>query len=463
MSGRRSVREASAGWAAIVSAACGVTEVEPPPPVLETAAAEVRSANVLSVLATAAVHHADSVGVRYGPPGSSLDAIAPAVPPSGDRVAVPVLGLLPETTYELRLVAFGNGDSASSPPLRVTTGPLPSDLPRFRAGGVRPAPGYVVFAAGTYGIAIDDAGRVVWYVRLPGVSLNFQPQRNGRYVARPGAPEPGEVEPLLELDPLGNVTRRLGCARGLAPRFHDALVEPDGSYWLMCDETRVMDLSALGGMAEAAVTGTVVQHLDPAGGLVFEWSAFDHFAITDLDLDARSGPDVNWTHGNALDLDADGNLLVSFRSLSEITSIDIRTGAVRWRMGGLRNQFAFDRPGPPFLRQHGVRASAGGFVLLDNFGEPEESRAERYLVDEASRTARLAEVYLPAAGVRASLGGTTQDLPERHTLVAFGDGGAVREYDAGGAVAWEIEGDPGYVFRAQRVRSLYHPGTGLVR
>jgi hypothetical protein len=47
--------------------------------------------------------------------------------------------------------------------------------------------------------------------------------------------------------------------------------------------------------------------------------------------------------------------------------------------------------------------------------------------------------------------------------VAFGDGGAVREYDASGAVVWEIEGDPAYVFRAQRIRSLYHPGSGLVR
>jgi len=36
------------------------------------------------------------------------------------------------------------------------------------------------------------------------------------------------VAPLLELDPLGNVTCRLGCARGLAPRFHDVLAAPDG-------------------------------------------------------------------------------------------------------------------------------------------------------------------------------------------------------------------------------------------
>jgi hypothetical protein len=433
------------------------------PPTLESSAATVRSANVLSLLVTATVHGADSVVARYGLPGGSLDSAAPPVRPVEGEVEIVVLGLWPETTYQVRVVAFVAGDSMAGPLLQATTGSLPADLPQFHAGGTGPAPGYVVFAVGSYGIALDHAGRVVWYVHLPGVSLNVQPQRNDRYIARPATPEPADVEPLLELDPLGNVTRRLGCAHGLAPRFHDVLVEPDGSYWLMCDETRVMDLSAEGGQPAAEVTGTVVQHLDPAGGVVFEWSAFDHFTITDLDPEFRSGEAVNWTHGNSLDFDADGNLLVSFRSLSEITSIDTRTGAVRWRMGGQRNQFTFRDPGPPFLRQHGVRATPDGLVLLDNFGETDASRAERYVVEESTRTARLSQAYLPAAGTRASLGGTTQELPEHHLLVAFGDGGAVREYDADGAVVWEIEGDPGYVFRAQRIRSLYHPGEGLVR
>jgi hypothetical protein len=231
----------------------------------------------------------------------------------------------------------------------------------------------------------------------------------------------------------------------------------------MCDETRVMDLSAVGGMAGAAVTGTVVQHLDQTGGLLFEWSPFDHFDITDVDQETRSGVAVNWTHGNALDLDAEGNLLVSFRSLSEITRIDTRTGAVLWRMGGRRNQFALNGLGPPFLRQHGVRVADGELVLLDNFGEAKGSRAERYVVDGPGRTARLTGTYLPSAATRAWLGGTTQNLPRRHILVAFGDGGVVQEYDGEGEVVWEIEGDAGHVFRAQRIRSLYHPGIGLAR
>jgi outer membrane protein assembly factor BamB len=322
----------------------------------------------------------------------------------------------------------------------------------------------VVFAAGWYGLVIDNTGRVVWYVRFPeGPSLNFQAQSNGRYIARPFTPDTSDLRPLREFDPLGTVTRRLGCARGLQPRFHDLLVQPGGSYWLMCDETRVLDLSGAGGVAGAQVTGTVVQHLAPSGSLIFEWSPFDHFEITDVDLETRSGPTVNWTHGNALDLDTDGNLFVSFRSLNEITKVDTRTGGVLWRMGGLRNQFVFADSGPPFLGQHGVRVVGGELVLLDNFGEAEGSRAERYAVDEVGRTARLTGTYIPTSATRASLGGTTQGQPDGHTLVSFGDGAVVQEYDREGTVVWEIEGNAGYVFRAQRIRSLYHPEIGLVR
>jgi hypothetical protein len=432
--------------------------------VLEAAAAATRPGNVLSVLVTGRARFTDSVAVRYGIRDAALDSVTPAVVPTDDEIALPVLGLLPDTTYQLRLVAHGEGGTVSSEPLHVTTGSLPDELPQFRAGGPSPSTGYVLFAAGMYGLVIDNTGRVVWYVRFPeGPSLNFQAQANGRYIARPFTPDTSVVKPVLEFDPLGRVTRRLGCARGLHARFHDLLVQPDGSYWLMCDETRVMDLSAVGGVAEAAVTGTVVQHLDPSGGLVFEWSPFDHFEITDVDRETRSGPTVNWTHGNALDLDAEGNLLVSFRSLNEITKVDTRTGAVRWRMGGRSNQFAFPDSRPPFLGQHGVRAAGGELVLLDNFGEADGSRAERYVLDEAGRTARLTGTYVPTYATRAALGGTTQDLPGRHTLVAFGDGGVVQEYDGDGVVAWEIEGDPGYVFRAQRIHSLYHPEIGLAR
>src|SRR5262249_13159162 len=149
-----------------------------------------------------------------------------------------------------------------------------------------------------------------------------------------------------------------------------------------------------------------------------------------------------------------------FRSLSEITKIDVPSGNVRWRMGGLANQFTFYGAGASFAGQHGLRVIAPGHLeLLDNRGLPGESHAERYVLDEIAHTASLSASFFSLPPVSAILGGSTQALPGGRILVAFGNGNRVQEYDAGGAVVWEIHGNPGYVFRATRIWSLYSPGA----
>jgi hypothetical protein len=460
---------------ALVAALAGCAEAPPvapsapaPPAILAASVAE-NPVSVLSAVLVARVADADSVAVRFRLVGAvaAPEQATPAVRASDDSALVPILGLLPDTTYVMRAVAFGGADSVLGDSLPFRSGPLPVDLPRYQASGPDPTPGFVVLAAGKYGLVIDNSGRVVWYRRFDpnGPGLNFMAQPTGRYVARPTTPDPTDLDPWVELDPLGNITRTFGCARGLEPRFHDLIGEPGGGYWVMCDETRTMDLTADGGVAAASVMGTVVQHIGPSGELVFEWSPFDHFAITDLDPTLRISAGVNWTHGNSLLLDADGNLIVSFRSLAEITKINTVTGDVIWRMGGLRNQFAFaGTPMPAFARQHGVRlVGPGRLVLLDNLGDPAASRAERYDFSEAGRTARLVEAYGPLPAVVTQIGGSTQPLPGDRFLVSFGTEGKVQEVDATGRVQWEIVGNAGYVFRAQRIFSLYDPGLRLSR
>jgi hypothetical protein len=131
-------------------------------------------------------------------------------------------------------------------------------------------------------------------------------------------------------------------------------------------------------------------------------------------------------------------------------------------MGGSRNQFTVDGTGPPpFVGQHGLRvAGAEQIVLLDNLGDPAASHAERFDLDEARRTARLSGSYAAAPGLVAQIGGSTQPLANGHTLVSFGNGGGLSEYDAAGHVVWQLTGKTGYIFRATRIRSLYHPGAG---
>jgi hypothetical protein len=420
--------------------------------------------NVLSVVVTAQVQNADSVAVHFETVGRPLTTRTPARPAQPDSVILPVLGLRAETTYNLRVVAYGNGKAAYGANITFTTGMLPADLPTYVAHEVDPTPGFVVFAAHPYAVAIDNAGAVVWYRRFSnGPGLNFQAQA-GRYLLRPPTSDPREIGGWLELDALGNTIRTLACVGGLPSRFHDLLLEPDGSYWIMCDETRTMDLSGLGGAANARVTGTVIQHVSAAGALLFQWTPFEHFDIADLHAAERSGPLVNWTHGNALALDAEGHLLVSSRNLNEITKIDTRTGRVVWRMSGVRNQFTFQgTTTPAFARQHGLRATAANqLLILDNSGDDGESKAERYVYDERTSTAHKIASYSSMPPIVAQVGGTVQDLPGGHTLVSFGSAGRVEEYDASGSVVWRLE-QPGYVFRAQRIQSLYEPGVGLRR
>lgn len=450
---------------AAIAAGCTdghVTLPAPHRPVISSAAIAPGPHNVLSAVVSVSLLHADSVRVRFGPASERLDSLSPSVTAlSSNVIELPVLGLLPATAYRMQAVAYGAGTSTTGDTLRFTTGPLPGDLPVYSAGGSSPSPGYVVFGAYPYGVVIDNSGRVVWYRHLDGgPTLNFQVQPTGRYTTMPITAQETDAARWVELDVLGNETRRIGCADGLKARFHELIAEADGSYWLMCDDSRIMDLTPYGGQPAAVVTGTAVQHVAADGRRLFAWTPFDHFAITDLDPASRAGASVNWTHGNAIAFDADGSLVVSFRSLNEITKIDLPSGAVRWRLGGLANQFAFIGAGASFVGQHGLRFVARGQLeLLDNRGRPGESHAERYVIDEAGRTASLSATYFSLPPTSAILGGSTQPLPGGRTLVAYGNGNRVQEYDAGGAVVWEIHGNPGYVFRAERIASLYRPGV----
>lgn len=442
--------------------------VEPrlPPDVLSSSVMP-NASNVLSAVLRMHVLRADSVAVRFhvADAGPAADSVTPAVSVIGDSAVAPMLGLLPGHQYAAYAVIHGSGGPVIGKELVFATPSLPADLPHFEAGGSDPLPGFIVFAAGKYGLVIDNTGRVVWYTRFAnGPGLTFMAEPTGHYAVRPPTPDPTDIEPWLELDALGTVVRTLGCANGLQPRPHDLLLETDGGYWTMCDETRTVDLSALGGLSSARVTGSVVQHVGPGGQLLFQWSPFGQLDIADADPADLRNANVNWTHGNALDVDSAGNVYVSFRNLNELVKIDTKTGALVWQLGGARNQFAFGaEPMPPFVHQHGLRlASRNSFLVLDNIGDPAASRAKRYTFDEATHTVQLVQSH-GWPGIITEIGGSVQNLANGRTLVSYGTAGRVEEYDAAGTVTWRIEGNAGYIFRAQRISSLYAPGANTPR
>src|SRR5713101_5526879 len=69
--------------------------------------------NVLSAIMTASVANASKVYVTYAPEGSQSSDSTPDVDVSTNSVSVPMLGLMPNTSYTLRMTAISqNGAKA---------------------------------------------------------------------------------------------------------------------------------------------------------------------------------------------------------------------------------------------------------------------------------------------------------------------------------------------------------------
>jgi len=260
------------------------------------------------------------------------------------------------------------------------------------------------------------------------------------------------------LDSSYNLVKTLAMGNGYNADEHECRVYPDGTTLLLCYDTEIMDMTAYGGQPNASVTGLVVQELDGDGNVIFEWSSWDHFLITDTDdnINLTLGT-VDLVHGNSLDLDYDGNLLLSSRHLDEITKIDLSTGDIIWRMGGKNNQFSFvndsaSAPLPFSFQHHFRRLSNGHYTMFDNGNHqsPEVSIAKEWSIDETNKIATLVWSYQhPQVNGNYVMGlamGSVEVLPNGNRFIDWGlrknltAGGIPNftEVDSLGNIVWEF-------------------------
>lgn len=443
---------------AVIAALAGCSSDDPTGPAGPTyyrSSVAANPVNNLSAIVTVEAARFDSASLRFWLPGGTPKASPATGFGSDSTLRLAALGLLPSAEYAIETVLYAGAKAIAADTLSFISGPRPAWIPEIGALGTDTTPGLLAIALPAGGVIVDNTGQVVWYAEMPaGVLNSFQPHANGTYTLL----RADDLSRFHVLNVLGEEIGTLTC-EGYGTRFHDIIIQRAGDRWMLCDDTRIMDLSSIGGQANASVTGTVIQHISASGDVLFEWNALDHFELTDLPASDRDGSAVNFTHGNGLEIDLDGNLIASFRSLSEITKIDVNSGEVLWRFGGLANEFTFlNDPKGTFRRQHGIRhAGPSTLQFLDN-GLTAPSRLVRYLIDPLDRTALLTMSFEDAPTTFTLVGGSTAYYPNGHGLVSFGQDGRVVEVDAGGNRAWELTGVDGmYVFRAERIRSLYDP------
>jgi len=169
------------------------------------------------------------------------------------------------------------------------------------------------------------------------------------------------------------------------------------------------------------------------GRVLFEWHSVGHVALTESYYRLPRNPDhtYDYFHINTIEVDRDGNFLVSARNTHTIYKVNRRTGAVMWRLGGKRSDFELG-PGVAFGWQHDVRRQADGtLTMFDNEAAPKLRRQSRGLVlrvDERHKTVTLLHSFVHTPPIVAVDQGNMQKLANGHYLVGWGHQPYVTEF-----------------------------------
>jgi Arylsulfotransferase (ASST) len=329
------------------------------------------------------------------------------------------------------LTASGRG---VTPPFRSRPDLAPPPVTILHAASGT-APGYLFLAPssgpGQRGpLILDDAGEVVWFRPVsPRTAMNFRAQTfHGEPVltwweSLPGGGL-GRGEHVI-VDASYREIARFPAGDGMRSDEHEFLLTERDTALVTSFEVRKRGASGL-------TMGGVVQELDvPSAHVLFEWRSLDHVGV-DETYSTKVGYPWDYFHVNAIDVDVDGNLLVSARNTWTVYKVNRRTGAVMWRLGGRRSDFELG-PGARFGWQHDARGHDGGRAVsvFDNGAGP---FSRGLVLGLKGKHATVLHEYRHSPPLHAYKLGSVQLLGNGDVLVGWGTNPHFTEFSADGAV-----------------------------
>jgi outer membrane protein assembly factor BamB len=310
-------------------------------------------------------------------------------------------------------------------------------------------------------LILDQTGQPVWFRPVPEEMdvMDFKLQSyRGREVltwwegVHTGY---GQGEYVL-MDGSYREVARVRAGNGLQGDHHEFLISPQDTALFTIYDKVPMDLSDMGGETDAAVLDGVLQEVDiETGEVLFEWHSLDHVELDESYYEPP--PDLksafDYFHINSIEVDSDGDLLVSSRVTSTIYKIDRKSGKVIWRLGGKRSDFTMGS-GTSTAYQHDARRQADGTITIfdnGNVNEVEHSRGIVVELDEDEMTATLAREYTHPDKVLAATQGNVQVLENGDLFVGWGSEPVLSEFDHEGGLlfsaAFPAEGESYRAFR----------------
>ena len=287
-------------------------------------------------------------------------------------------------------------------------------------------------------------GRLIWFNTVPwgDTAADLQVQQ---YQGRPvltwwqGYTDAGVgIGEDVIYDSSYNPLATLGGANGLKPDLHEFQITPRGSALMTAYFPVFWNASSGHRTTHEIVFDSVVQEIDiPTGLVLFQWDSLDHVPLADSYQSAPSDGSRNpfdYFHINSVQLDEDGNLLISSRNTWAVYKLDHRNGAVLWTLGGKQSSFRMG-PGTSFAFQHDGRSVAPGDKLImlfdDGAGLPDVHKASRGVelaLDTRHRTARLVAQWQHSPPLLSEFEGNVQQLPNGDHVIGWGQQPYVTEY-----------------------------------
>jgi hypothetical protein len=218
---------------------------------------------------------------------------------------------------------FRSRPDLSPPAIRITT----------QAHGT--TPGYIFIAAkkglGQDGpLIVDDLGRPVWFSK-DRYATDFKVQRyrgepvitwwQGKIVAGHG-----EGEYVIFDDSYREITR-VQAGNGYRGDLHEFSITPHDTALLTSYFATKTDLSPIGGPKDGMAWEGIAQELDiETKEVLFEWRSLDHVGVAETYRVPPQDPGtpIDYFHINSIDIDFDGNFLISAKGTSAVYKVDWR-------------------------------------------------------------------------------------------------------------------------------------------
>jgi Arylsulfotransferase (ASST) len=341
---------------------------------------------------------------------------------------------------------------------------LPPDFPTWTQTGTLSSrrwyvltPSLSLGTARSHYVAIFDGhGVPVWWYRTRRVPIDAK-ILPGPAVAFASYPASSPEYQVRRLD--GSFVRKVVSPDGRIDD-HELQLRGNGDFvYLVYQPRRHVDLTGLGGPADATVLEAHVEEVTPGGKLVWSWASDDHLSLEESSrwyptilgtpivipgADNQPETAYDFFHANAISV-TKSTILLSLRQTDAVYAIDRTTGRILWKLGGTTTPESLTVVGDPYADaplggQHDARLLPDGTVSIFDDGTflNRPPRVVRYRIDPVARTATLVQQIVDPGVTVSFCCGSSRLLANGDWLVSWGGDPVVGEYRPDGTPVFRL-------------------------